>query len=219
MQTFHKLVKPALLGLIVTLLAACQHTSVGVPNAQQSVIRNKLQMVRLPLEIRRESDGTDTLSAVTESSINNFLASINASYADVIMLDAPDVSAERLAAVEGLIQRTGLTYGGKNALGAKPDSGAIMLYVERYIVETPNCNYWPEETSSQEKNNDSRFHGCSSRINLGLMVANPRDLVSGHYGGPKTSAAVEALIQPATTGTPIRATGTPKNAGGASGNK
>jgi len=196
MYMINKFVKPALVGLGFTLLAACQHTSVSAPGPQQNVMRNKIQMVRLPLEIQREADNTDTLSSVTEGSIHSFLASVNAGYGDVIMLDGPNASPQRIAAVEALIKRTSLAYGGTSALGTKPEDGAIMLYVERYIVDTPNCNYWPDTLSGQAKNNDSSFHGCTTRINLGLMIANPRDLISGHYSGTTTSTAVGALYGP-----------------------
>ena len=193
MTAIKQFLKPALLGFALVSTSACVHTDVNVATPHQTVMRNSVQMVRLPHEIAPEGDGTDTLSAMTETSIDRFLTSINAGYGDVIMLDGPSASPERIAAVEAVVTRTGLAYGGTSALGAKPKDGSVMLYVERYVVTTPNCNYWPEVTSTQEKNNDSNFHGCASTINLGLMVANPRDLVSGHYSGTSTAAAVGAL--------------------------
>ena len=199
MYSITKIVKPALLGLSLVALAACEHTSTGTAGLNQNVIRNSVQMVRLPLEIRSEADATDSLSGHTEASIQGFLKGVNAGYGDIIMLDGPSASPERLAAVENLIARTGLTYGGTSALGTKPNDGTIMLYVERYIVQSPNCNYWPDEPSGQTKNNDSSFHGCTSRINLGLMIANPRELVSGHYSGTSTKTAVEAINAPQST--------------------
>jgi len=193
MTAMKQLIKPALLSFALVSTSACVHTDVNVATPHQTVMRNNVHMVRLPHEIAPEGDGTDTLSAVTETSISSFLTSINAGYGDVVMLDGPSASPARIAAVETIIARTGLAYGGTSALGAKPKDGSVMLYVERYVVTTPNCNYWPEVTSTQERNNDSSFHGCASTINLGLMVANPRDLVSGHYSGTSTAAAVGAL--------------------------
>jgi len=209
-----KIIKAALLGLGLFTLGACQHTSVGTAGLNQNVIRNSVQMVRLPLEIKREADATDSLSAHSKEAIRTFLASVNAGYGDVLMLDGPSASPARLAAVENLITRAGLAYGGTSALGAKPGNGAIMLYVERYIVDTPNCNYWPEEASGQTKNNDSSFHGCTTRINLGLMTADPRDLVSGRSGNTTTASAVKAILAP----TPA-ATNTGKANGGSKGLK
>lgn len=188
------LIKPAFLGLCLFSVTGClQHTNVGTPSPQEHVMRNSVQMVRLPLEITSEADGTDTLSAKSETAIFNFFRSIDAGYGDVIMLDGPSASPERLAAVEATVRRSGLTFGGVSALGSKPSDGSVMLYVERYIVQTPNCNYWPEVTSTQEVNNDSSFHGCATTINLGLMIADPRDLIAGRTSGSSSAAAVSAI--------------------------
>jgi len=212
MTAIKQLLKPAFLGLGLLTVAACQHTDVGTAMPHQNVMRNTVQMVRLPLEIKSEADGTDTLSSVTVASIHGFLNSVEAGYGDVIMLDAPNASPERIKEVEMLVQRTGIPYGGTSALGLKPSDGSVMLYVERYVVTTPNCNYWPEETSTQQKNNDSSFHGCATTINLGLMIADPRDLIAGHYSGTSTTSAVGALYGPVkTTGT----VDTPGSAGNA----
>jgi len=197
MTALKQLLKPALLGFGIFSLAACQHTDVGAPSLTETVARNSVQMVRLPLEIRTEVDGTDTLSQVTVAALDGFFTSIDAGYGDVIMLDGPEASPERVKAVEAYVRKRGLVYAGTSALGAKPSSGSVILYVERYLVTTPNCNYWPEVTSNQERNNDSLFHGCSSTINLGLMIADPRDLIAGKNSGNSTAAAVRAIYTPA----------------------
>jgi pilus assembly protein CpaD len=211
MKTPKEIIKFAALGLSLITLAACQHTGVSTRSPEQNVIRNSVQMVRLPLVIQGETDGTDTLSSVTEASIKNFLQSVGAGYGDIIMLDAPDASSTRVKAIEAMIVQTGLAYGGTSVLGAKPQQGAVMLYVERYTVQSPNCNYWPEVTSNQDRNNNSSFHGCATTINLGLMVANPRDLVGGSYSGTDTRTAVSAIYTPPTKG------GAPKLPGQSSG--
>ncbi len=196
MKLFDTILKSALLGLGVSLLAACSHTDLSPKGEPQVIKRNSVQMVRLPHEISSETDGTDTLSALKEDAINRFFKSINAGYGDVIMLDGPDASKARIDAIEALVKQAGLTYGGTSALGAKPKNGTVILYVERYSVTSPNCNYWPEVTSNQEVNNDSSFHGCATTTNLGMMVADPRDLVSGRTGKTSTEAAVRAIYTP-----------------------
>jgi pilus assembly protein CpaD len=200
MNATNKILKAAVISAGLFTLGACQHTDMSTAPQQQ--MRNSVQMVRLPLEINRESDGTDTLSNVTIGRINSFLASIEAGYGDVLMLDAPNASPERIKAVETMIRSKGLVYAGVSALGTAPTDGSVMLYVERYQVTPPNCNYWPEETSVNARNNDSPFHGCSNTINLGLMVADPRDLVSGRSSGNSTAAAVSAINPPSTSSAP-----------------
>jgi len=197
MTALKQFLKPALLGFGILSLTACQHTDVAAPSLTETVARNSVQMVRLPLEVRTEVDGTDTLSAVTVTALDSFLNSIEAGYGDVIMLDGPEASPDRVKALETYVRSRGLVYAGTSTLGAKPQSGSVILYVERYLVTTPNCNYWPEVTSGQEKNNDSLFHGCSTTINLGLMIADPRDLIAGKSSRNSTAAAVSAIYTPA----------------------
>lgn len=199
------LTRPFLTSLLVAAsmvgLTACVQTDVDVPTQAETVMRNSVQMVRLPLEIRAEDDGTITPSGGTLARVNAFLASVEAGYGDVVMLDAGTVDDGRLDAMADFIRSKGLAYGGKAALGAEPADGSMMLYVERYVVTVPNCGQWEEELTDDRRNNPSSFHGCSVTTSLGLMVANPRDLVAGQGRGNSTAAAVGALYTPSSTPT------------------
>ena len=55
----------------------------------------------------------------------------------------------------------------------------IHVTVEQYAVTLPAC---PDFTSSISDNHNNQVHsnwGCATATNLGLMVANPEDLISG----------------------------------------
>lgn len=180
-------------------LAACQHTAVTAPAPSEKVMRNEVKMVRLPFRIAAEDDQTDTPSSYTLNGISLFLRSVNAGHADVIMLDSSDVAPERVDAIIDHIKTAGLLYAGTSALGVEPAEGEITLYVERHIVVPPNCGNWAVETTGNDINNASAHHGCSTIANLGLMIANPRDLIAGQYSGNSTAAAVGALYTPTAT--------------------
>lgn len=188
--------KPFALAVCVLSISACQHTNVAEPSLNDTVSRNSVHMVRLPFEIKSEQDGTASLSNVTRASLNGFLTSIEVSYADVIMLDGPNAAPERLSAIEGFIRENGLIFAGNSALGVEPGAGSVMLYVERYVVTTPKCGNWAPENSNNSRNNASSFLGCSNTANLGLMAANPRDLIAGQSAGNSTAAAVGAIYTP-----------------------
>lgn len=179
------------------MAAACQHGSVVEPAASETVLRNEVKMVRLPFSIRAEEDATATPSNYTLAGINLFLRSVDAGHADVILLDAPNVPQARIDEIAGFLRKRGLVYGGVAKLGAEPAEGDITLYVERHIVVPPNCGFWRAETSGNQKNNASAHYGCASMANLGLMVANPRDLIAGQGSGNSTAAAVGAIYSPA----------------------
>lgn len=196
-RTLFNLNKMALATGLCLSLAACQHTAVSGPTASENILRNEVKMVRLPFRIQAEEDGTATPSDFTLNGIHLFLNSVGAGQADVIMLDAPDAAPERVQAVAQSLRNAGLVYGGTSPLGTTPAAGEIMLYVERYVVTPPNCGTWKAERSDNDMNNASAHHGCSTVANLGLMVANPRDLIAGQSGGNSTAAAVGALYTPA----------------------
>ena len=177
-------------------LAACQHNAVTAPSPSETIKRNEVKMVRLPFRIAAEDDKTDTPSSYTLNGISLFLHSVSAGHADVIMLDSNGVAPERLEAIADHIKAKGLIYAGASALGVKPAEGEITLYVERHTVIPPNCGNWRVETSGNDVNNASAHHGCSSIANLGLMIANPRDLIAGQSSGNSTAAAVGAIYSP-----------------------
>jgi pilus assembly protein CpaD len=190
-----KLLKPAFLGLALLSTTACVHDQIANPPMGETVNRNAVTMVRLTHVIPAESDGTDTPSQGTMVSLHAFLNSVNAGYGDIIMIDG-DSSPARIDAIKQLIRARGLVYGGEAPLGESPAMGDITLYVERYVVTIPNCGVWPDEPTNNTRNNPSSFHGCANTANLGLMVANPRDLVAGQNGGNSTGAAVAAIYSP-----------------------
>lgn len=189
-----KILKSAFLGLGLLGLSACQHTDVATASPYEATMRNSVQMIRLPYEIRAEDDGTSTPSGATYAGIQSFLKAANITYGDVLMLDRGNASDARLSALEDYLKSQGYSYGGSATLGGLPSDGSVVLYLERYVVTTPNCGEWAPESSNNSRNNPSSFFGCSNTSNLGLMVANPRDLVAGQEGRGSTARAVAPLL-------------------------
>lgn len=189
--------KPAFVAALVAvggLLSACQPTALSGPVPAETIKRNEVQMVRIPYSIGPELDGTETPSSYTLNSINVFLRGSNVAYGDLILLDTSSVTPARAAAIEAYLREAGLPYGGAMPLGAAPTDGSMMLYIERHIVTPPECGTWGPQ--DHEDNNASAHLGCATAANLGLMVANPRDLIMGQSGGNSTAAAVGAIYTP-----------------------
>lgn len=59
----------------------------------------------------------------------------------------------------------------------------VRLLVERYQVTLPGCPDWTQPGGIEHGNQPHSNWGCATAVNLGLMVANPRDLAEGHDGG------------------------------------
>ncbi|MCJ9428586.1 CpaD family pilus assembly lipoprotein [Kordiimonas marina] len=213
-------VAAAALGLMT--LSACNHTDVATPSPSEPVVRNQVQMVRLAHAIKPEDDGTDTLSTVSYADLNAFLQGVQAGSADTVLVDAGGASADRVDEIANFIRKQGLTYGGQAVLGDTPKKGTIMLYVERYVVTPPDCGKWPKEVSNNQGNNTSAYLSCANIGNLGLMVANPRDLIAGQGDGTNaTIPAVNAIkmseLPQQQGGTPLRSTTGSSKSGGTGG--
>jgi pilus assembly protein CpaD len=71
----------------------------------------------------------------------------------------------------------------------------LLVVVERYVVTPPDCPNWTKSQSGDHDNATSSNFGCSSITNLGLMVADPRDLVIARQLGPASAAQAGLAIQ------------------------
>jgi pilus assembly protein CpaD len=66
---------------------------------------------------------------------------------------------------------------------------SMLVVVERYVVTPPNCPDWSGAPVGDHSNQPSSNFGCATATNLGLMVADPRDLVVGRDLGPEQGNA------------------------------
>lgn len=60
----------------------------------------------------------------------------------------------------------------------------VEIVLERYVVTPPACPDWSRRSGVDYANRAHSNFGCATETNLGLMIANPRDLVRGRKLGP-----------------------------------
>jgi pilus biogenesis lipoprotein CpaD len=60
----------------------------------------------------------------------------------------------------------------------------VDIVLERYLVTPPACPDWSRRSGVDFANNPHANFGCATQTNLGLMIANPRDLVRGRELAP-----------------------------------
>ncbi|MEZ5932173.1 MAG: CpaD family pilus assembly lipoprotein [Alphaproteobacteria bacterium] len=60
----------------------------------------------------------------------------------------------------------------------------VEIVLERYLVTPPACPDWSRRSGVDFANNPHSNFGCATQSNLGLMIANPRDLVRGRELAP-----------------------------------
>ncbi|MEQ8166075.1 MAG: CpaD family pilus assembly lipoprotein, partial [Alphaproteobacteria bacterium] len=62
---------------------------------------------------------------------------------------------------------------------APVSSNQVQVVVRRYTVTLPGCSDWSKNPGHDYYNHTSGNFGCATATNLGLMVANPGDLIAG----------------------------------------
>lgn len=60
----------------------------------------------------------------------------------------------------------------------------VEIVLERYVVTPPACPDWSRRSGRDYSNQPHSNFGCATETNLGMMIANPRDLVRGRKLGP-----------------------------------
>jgi len=109
-----------------------------------------------------------------------------------------ELAASRAEGVEALLGEVGLgdlhvttvAYG--EAVPAVPSTGPaawrlnrrVELILERHLVTLPACPDWSRQSGTDFSNQPHSNFGCATQTNLGLMVAEPKDLVRGRTLAP-----------------------------------
>ncbi len=90
----------------------------------------------------------------------------------------------------------------------------VELRVGRHLVQLPPCPNWSMASNPNYGNRQGSNFGCATATNLGLMVADPADLLAGRNLGPSDGTQQVLSIQRYRSGTP-----TPLAASGAAENQ
>ncbi len=104
-----------------------------------------------------------------------------------------------------------LRSGGCDAVGAAlsaplacagPTSGdpstapdEVGVVVERVVVTLPACPNWTEWPNNSFSNQPTSNWGCSTAVDLGMMVAEPSDLNFGRVPGPSDGTVMSSSIE------------------------
>lgn len=109
-----------------------------------------------------------------------------------------DLAARRLDRVRRVLEDLGYgdrplqeaAYGERvpSATASTPEAWKanrrVEVVIERALVVLPSCPDWSRESGTDFANRPHTNFGCATRTNLGLMIAEPRDLERGRTLGP-----------------------------------
>ncbi len=62
--------------------------------------------------------------------------------------------------------------------------GTAVLRYRQGVAVVPDCGNWSENLQTDHRGANSPNHGCATQHNIGVMVANPRDLVQPRAMAP-----------------------------------
>jgi pilus assembly protein CpaD len=194
-------------------LTACASADIG-PNPSlgwvQASSPKQLEVDRAEYrhEVYFDTDRAD-ITGVEQDRLLTFLSTIQPGPRDTIRLEGHaderasdlynlELAGRRAEAVAAFLRHHGYdkltvttsSYG--EAVPAVPGTGAeawqqnrrVELLLERYLVTLPACPDWSRESGTDFANLPHSNFGCATQANLGLMVADPRDLVRGRTLGP-----------------------------------
>lgn len=174
-------------------------------SGNETMKRNTVELVRVAHDVR--FDGTsDTLSEREAARLDAFLSARKTGPSDRLFIDLPDAENDEEAIsdvnedsrarsiVAHLSEQGHAVYGRPLPHGAAPDADTVRLVVERHVVVPPGCPDWRQPGNRNYENAPSSNWGCANVTALGLMVADPRDLVEGRdYEAADATAAADAV--------------------------
>jgi pilus assembly protein CpaD len=172
---------------ILIALAGCKATADRT--ATEFVKTNKVDFLRFEHDVvyRNASPSPSRMEA---ERLAVFLQDIRIDPSDAILVTGG--APEQRKALRVQFVRRGLV---SQETGVNGAPGRVRVAVERYVVTPPSCPDWSKPVGEDFQNTPQANFGCANTANLGMMVANPRDLIRGRSPGSSDGAAVSAAIR------------------------
>ena len=131
--------------------------------------------------------GSADLAAGEADSLASFLDQAEVAGGDhVFFQPASDdkLAAARIGQLTRQLVRRGIGATTLPPAGNIVAADHMAIVVERYVVTPPACPNWSKAPTGDHSNGLASNFGCADATNLGLMVADPRDLLVGRPLGP-----------------------------------
>jgi len=182
--------------LLMTVVTACA-PEMSHWSPEQNVKRNDVRWITFQHHVSFANKGTE-LDEAERARLQRFLTRHEAGYGDRILIGSRGIRAtgtdvrrasRREAAVAAELRSLELPAGLLPETPARETwDGRIKIVLGRYIVIPPDCPDWTKRADGDFANRRSSNFGCATAVNLGLMVADPGDLVRGRSAGPADGA-------------------------------
>lgn len=122
--------------------------------------------------------------------LRQFFTEIQLSYGDQVTIETPPqfgaaygdkLASQRGTVISGFVHKfnVGVEANLRQSQRMVGHRDEASIVVGRYVVSTPACPDWTKPEGDDYTNTPTSNYGCATQTNLGLMVANPGDLVHG----------------------------------------
>lgn len=139
--------------------------------------------------------GTATPANGEAKALADFLNTVALSYGDQVTIDAGPQSgnaasdalaAKRIEDVSTMLRKLSVRAqpAQRPTIDGALTRDGVIVAIGRYVVTGPNCPDRSKPEPDDFTNNTQSNYGCATATNLGLMVANPADLLHGNTPGP-----------------------------------
>jgi pilus assembly protein CpaD len=174
----------------VLTVSALAFTGCAPQTSQWSTVEapkeNKISLVRFSHRVQFRTN-EDRMSPPEASRLAAFMRDYDVGYGDQILLlpgDGP-LAQRRQEAVASAFARAGLRVVRDVRIEqVSVPANELRVVVGRHVVTPPTCPNWSKRPDEDFGNTPSSHIGCATATNLGLMVANPSDLVTGQPTSP-----------------------------------
>jgi pilus assembly protein CpaD len=179
---------PFLAGALV--LTALGFSGCAPQTSQWSTVEapkeNKISLIRFSHDVQFRSN-EDRMSAPEAARLAAFMRDREVGYGDQILLMPGEgrLAQRRQDAVASAFARAGLrVLRDVRIEQVAVPANELRVVVGRHVVTPPTCPNWSKRPDEDFSNTQSSHIGCATATNLGLMIANPSDLLAGQPTSP-----------------------------------
>lgn len=215
------MLNPIRVSALVLLLAACTPPQEGpaVDYRERYPVSTTAETVALALSLPAPSG---TLAAQDEARLNALLAGyLDRGHGPLTLIAGTQANAPSFAELEVVRDRLMAAGVPENAIRlvglSQVPASTITLSYERYNVMVPTCGDWSSHAGRDHSNNVHSNFGCANQRMMGLMVADPADLVRMRDAATTDTQVMNRVIQRHRKGDPTAATPTPLQTQGGAG--
>jgi pilus assembly protein CpaD len=147
------------------------------------------------------AQGSAEMTASEIERLEDFIARQQVGYGDVVEIQVPGdearLDARRAAAVGERLARAGIG----STRSAVASAGGLRVVVGRSVAIPPACADWRKASGDGDPSNTPLSNlGCANMRNLGMMIADPGELIAGRPSGAGSGESLAAGVQRYRTG-------------------